>query len=74
MTTSGTEREAKPVNHRAYGIALIVAFLCMVFGAMGAQQSHQPQSPLFQLIFWVIVGHSIWVTVQARRAKARAEA
>jgi prolipoprotein diacylglyceryltransferase len=69
MTTNDTERKAKPVNHRAYGIALFVAFLLGVAAAMGAAQNHQPQSPIFQLIFWAIVGRWIWVTVQARKAK-----
>ena len=64
------KRETKPANHRAYGIALLVAFVCMVLAAMGAQQNHQPQSPIFVLIFWVIVGRWIWVTVKARNAKA----
>ena len=61
---------SKAVNHRAYGAVLVAAFLCMVFAGMAAQENHEPQSPIFQLIFWVIVGRWIWVTVQARRANA----
>ncbi len=69
MTTNDTERETKPVNHRAYGIALAVAFLCVVFAGMGAQQNHQARSPIFDLIFFAIAGRWIWVTVQARKVK-----
>ena len=70
MTTNDTERETKPVNHRAYRIALLVAFLVIVFTAIGAQQNHEPQSPIGQLIFFGIAGRWIWVTVRARNAKA----
>jgi hypothetical protein len=72
MTTNDTARATKPVNHRAYGMALAIAFLVMVLIQMGAQQNNESPGPIGQLIFFAIAGRWIWVSVRARNAKSDA--